>query len=140
MRAIWAAVLAGALVLPAPALADQGNGSVSPDRGAATSAAKKKRNKRLNLGPFADPYARVDDETLAELLRFEQHVEVHGEAPKDLQASMALWWDHFNFEYSVYGRGYNVQKPVHPGAINILPLLDWVKDKIKQARQNRSNE
>ena len=39
---------------------------------------------------------------------------------------MATWWDHFNFEHAVYGRGYNIQTPVVPGAVNILPLIDWL--------------
>ena len=104
------------------------------------TAAPSPAPKRLRLGPFADPYARVDDAALAELLRFYQHVEVEGNAPQDLQVAMEAWWDHFNFQKSVYGRGYNIQKPMANGAINILPLIDWLKKRVKENRKNRAAE
>src|SRR6185503_9563078 len=91
-------------------------------------------HRKLNLGAFSDPYARVDDAALAELLRFYQHIEVEGKAPQDLQVAMQAWWDHFNFQYAIYGKGYNIQKPVVPGAINILPLIDWLRKHVKEDR------
>src|ERR671918_663469 len=63
------------------------------------SASPAPRASRLKLGALANPYAPVDDATLAELLRFEQHIEVEGRAPRDLDTAMAEWWDHFNFQY-----------------------------------------
>jgi hypothetical protein len=104
---------------------------------ASTSSSAPRTHRRLKLGPFADPYARIDDAALAELLRFYQHIEVEGKAPQDLEVAMAAWWDHFNFQYAVYGRGYNVQEPVVPGAVNILPLIDWLKKKVKDGRRNK---
>jgi hypothetical protein len=105
------------------------------------TAAPSPAPRKLKLGPFADPYARVDDAALAELLRFYQHVEVEGKAPpQDLQVAMEAWWDHFNFQKSVYGRGYNIQKPMANGAINILPLIDWLKKKVKENRKNKAAE
>jgi hypothetical protein len=53
---------------------------------------------------------------------------------------MEAWWDHFNFQKSVYGRGYNIQKPMANGAINILPLIDWLKKKVKENRKNKAAE
>lgn len=104
------------------------------------TAAQSPAPRKLKLGPFADPYARVDDAALAELLRFYQHIEVEGKAPQDLQVAMEVWWDHFNFQKSVYGRGYNIQKPMANGAINILPLIDWLKKKVKESRKNKAAE
>jgi hypothetical protein len=94
-------------------------------------------HRKLKLGPFADPYARIDDASLAELLRFYQHIEVEGQAPQELEMAMAAWWDHFNFQHAIYGRGYNIQTPTHPGAVNILPLIDWLKKKVKDNRRNK---
>jgi len=130
--AIVAAVV-GVLLLPWVGL---GAGAPAPRATPAPSRAARK----LKLGPFADPYARVDDAALAELLRFYQHIEVEGKAPQDLQVAMETWWAHFNFDYAVYGRGYNIQKPMANGAINILPLIDWLKKKVKENRGNKMDE
>jgi hypothetical protein len=127
MKAAAVIVLAvvGALLLP-PA--------------ARPTPAPSRASRKLKLGAFADPYARVDDAALAELLRFYQHIEVEGKAPEDLQVAMETWWNHFNFQYGVYGRGYNIQKPMANGAINILPLIDWLKKKVKEDRSNKMGE
>jgi hypothetical protein len=130
-----APVLAILLARPAPAPAVAAESPATSPTPAPKTAPRVHR--KLNLGPFADPYARVDDEALAELLRFYQHIEVEGKAPQDLQAAMQAWWDHFNFQHSVYGRGYNVQKPMANGAINILPLIDWLRKRVKTDRRNK---
>jgi hypothetical protein len=127
-------VLVGTLAVPSSAVRADTAPAATP------TAAPSPAPRKLKLGPFADPYARVDDAALAELLRFYQHIEVEGKAPQDLEVAMAAWWDHFNFQYAVYGRGYNIQKPTHPGAINILPLIDWLKKKAKEDRQNKMGE
>jgi hypothetical protein len=77
-RAALVLAAAGVLALP------------SAGRGADTPAAKPtaepspapRAHRKLKLGPFADPYARMDDAALAELLRFYQHIEVEGKAPQ----------------------------------------------------------
>ena len=110
-------------------------GSPAPQ---ASTAARPRR--KLKLGTFADPYSRIDDAALAELLRFYQNIEVEGKAPQELEMAMAAWWAHFNFEQSIYGHGYNIQTPTHPGAINILPLVDWLRKKVKDSRRNKQAE
>ena len=132
-RAVIVSALAGLLALPGLGRAGEAP-ATSP-----TPAPKPspRPHRKLNLGAFADPYARIDDESLAELLRFYQHIEVEGKAPQDLQVAMQAWWDHFNFQHSVYGKGYNIQTPVVPGAINILPLIDWLKKRVKTDRRNK---
>lgn len=129
--------MAGILLL-APAGVSAGPLSDAPAASPAPKASPAPRTqRRLKLGAFADPYARVDDAALAELLRFYQHIEVEGKAPQELEIAMAAWWEHFNFEHAIYGHGYNVQEPVVPGAINILPLIDWLKKKVKDGRRNK---
>jgi hypothetical protein len=132
LRALAVLPVAGILALP-PAEAWE-------DAPAPRPTPAPRAHRKLKLGPFADPYARVDDAALAELLRFYQHIEVEGRAPQDLQVAMQAWWDHFNFEHAVYGRGYNIQKPMANGAINILPLVDWLKKKVKENRRNKPVE
>lgn len=126
------AVVGALLLPPAAPCADTPSARPTPPPSRAA--------RKLKLGPFADPYARVDDAALAELLRFYQHIEVEGKAPEDLQVAMETWWNHFNFQYAVYGRGYNIQKPMANGAINILPLIDWLKKKVKEDRSNKMGE
>ena len=140
MRAAALIVPAVVASLLAPALAVAADKPAAPAATATPSPPKSPASRRLKLGAFADPYARVDDTALAELLRFYQHVEVEGNAPQDLQMAMEAWWDHFNFQKSVYGRGYNIQKPMANGAINILPLIDWLRKKVKEGRRNKAAE
>jgi hypothetical protein len=129
--------VAGMLALwPAEGRADTASDTSTARPQARTSPAPR-AHRKLKLGPFADPYARIDDAALAELLRFYQHVEVEGKAPQELEVAMAAWWDHFNFQHAVYGHGYNIQEPVVPGAVNILPLIDWLKKKVKDSRRNK---
>jgi hypothetical protein len=139
MRAALFVAVAGLLVLAAGQVRAEASGGGEPaaTRPAATPTPVPRAHRRLKLGPFADPYARVDDAALAELLRFYQHIEVEGKAPDELEVAMAKWWDHYNFEQSVYGRGYNIQTPVHPGSFNILPLVDWLKKKVKDSKRNK---
>lgn len=132
--ALVVSVLVGALA--SPAWAD----STPAAKPTSAPSPAPRAARKLKLGPFADPYARVDDAALAELLRFYQHIEVEGKAPEDLQVAMETWWNHFNFQYAVYGRGYNIQKPMANGAINILPLIDWLKKKVKEDRSNKMGE
>jgi hypothetical protein len=133
---------AAALVVPAllGALLAPAVGACADTPETRATPAPSRAPRKLKLGPFADPYARVDDAALAELLRFYQHIEVEGKAPQDVQAAMETWWHHFNFDYAVYGRGYNIQKPMANGAINILPLIDWLKKKVKENRGNKMGE
>ena len=133
---------AAALVVPAlvGALLAPAAGACGDTSASRTTPAASRAPRKLKLGPFADPYARMDDAALAELLRFYQHIEVEGKAPQDVQAAMETWWHHFNFDYAVYGRGYNIQKPMANGAINILPLIDWLKKKVKENRGNKMGE
>lgn len=131
--------VAGVLLLaPAGVSAAPADTAASAPASKPSPAARTPRtHRKLKLGVFADPYARIDDAALAELLRFYQHIEVEGKAPQELEMAMATWWAHFNFEHAVYGHGYNIQEPVVPGAVNILPLIDWVKKKVQDGKRNK---
>lgn len=117
------------LVLGASALAAQ-SPSPSPK-----PAAKARRP--LSLGPWGSQYADGPPGVpiLPDSPRFRDHVDVRS-TPRDINTTMASWWKRFDLEHSIYGAGINVQKPVHPGSFNILPLFDWVGDKIKERKRN----
>jgi len=68
--------------------------------------------------------------------RFDTSIEVVAIAPRDPNVAMAEWWRHWNFEYSIYGRGINIQKPMPGGGFNILPLIEWLRDKSKERERN----
>ena len=65
---------------------------------------------------------------------FDTTIEVVGRDPND---TMKDWWRSWNFEYSIYGRGINIQKPMPGGGFNILPIIDWLRDKAKERKENR---
>jgi hypothetical protein len=94
--------------------------------------------KNLNLGDyalFAPPPRPVVD-----LARFDTAIEVEALMPRDPNEAMADWWRHWNFEYSIYGRGINIQKPMPGGGFNILPLIEWLGKKAKEGDRNRTEE
>ena len=62
-------------------------------------------------------------------LRFDEEIEVFGRA-KDPNEALAAYWRHWNFEYSVYGHGINVQSTPR-GGFNILPLIDYLRRKAR---------
>lgn len=72
--------------------------------------------------------------------RFDTSIEVVASMPRDPNVAMAEWWRHWNFEYSIYGRGINIQKPMPGGGFNILPLIEWLRDKSKEREHNRAPE
>ena len=82
----------------------------------------------LNLGPYAGFNLPRNEFVVPELPHFETHVEVHGRHP---QEAMFDWWEHFHFESSIYGRGINVQGVGPGGGYNILPIIDWFKNRKK---------
>jgi hypothetical protein len=92
----------------------------------------------LDLGAHGRPGA-VTAETLQGAPRFHSSIDVEGLAPKDLNETMAIWWRHFDLPApAVYGQGSNYR----PGstlapAVNILPVIDWVADKIKDRKKRQ---
>jgi hypothetical protein len=62
-------------------------------------------------------------------LNFTDEIEVFGRA-KDPNEALGEYWRHWNFEYSVYGHGINVQATPN-GGFNILPLVDWLRRKAR---------
>jgi hypothetical protein len=108
---------------PAPAVP-------SPAPGAAPA------RRRLDLRRYLDttpPTAGRSD-----LPRFEATVEVVGKAPPDLNATMSDWWRHFNLPTgSIYGRDRAFRTGPGAASVNLLPLADWVLDKIRDAKRNR---
>ena len=69
--------------------------------------------------------------------RFDTSIDVVASLPRDPNEVMAEWWRHWNFEYSIYGRGINVQKPMPGGGFNLLPLFEWLGNKAKETRPQR---
>ncbi|HEY7412353.1 MAG TPA: hypothetical protein VII13_16530 [Vicinamibacteria bacterium] len=86
----------------------------------------------LKLGPYGRGEQAPPVHDVLDLPRFESRVEVRAYVPPDPNETMQVWWRHYSLESSVYGRGYNIQTPVHPGSINILPLVEWIADKVKK--------
>jgi len=72
--------------------------------------------------------------------RFDTSIEVVASLPRDPNVAMAEWWRHWNFEYSLYGRGINIQKPMPGGGFNILPLIEWLSQKAKDRKRNDTEE
>ena len=72
--------------------------------------------------------------------RFDTSIEVVASLPRDPNVAMAEWWRHWNFEYSIYGRGINIQKPMPGGGFNILPLIEWLSKKAKDRKRNDAGE
>lgn len=94
--------------------------------------------RRLDLGPYGAPAAGPPrGGTLTEAPRFESTIDVEGKAPADFDATMAVWWRHFDFESpAIYGQG----KGIPNGGVNLLPLVSKVVDKVKDAKRNRDAE
>jgi len=102
---------------------------------AVSEATPPQGERRLNLGPYGRPSGSSAVNSTTEGPRFESTVVVEAKAPPDYNATMAVWWRHFNFtEPAIYGRGIPFGKPPPPGSVNILPLVDWLAKKVKQRR------
>jgi hypothetical protein len=91
--------------------------------------------RRLDLGPYGAPAAGPPQGgTLSEAPRFESTIDVEGKAPADFDATMAVWWRHFDFESpAIYGQGQGIPN----GGVNLLPLVSKAVDAIKDAKRNR---
>ena len=95
--------------------------------------------KKLDLGAYA-LFAPPPKPSPKLGPRFDTSIEVVASLPRDPNVAMADWWRHWNFEYSIYGRGINIQKPMPGGGFNILPLIEWLRDKAKEREHNREPE
>ena len=95
--------------------------------------------KNLDLGAYAlfapppKPSPKIGP-------RFDTSIDVVASLPRDPNIAMAEWWRHWNFEYSIYGHGINVQKPMPGGGFNILPLIEWLGKKAKERDRNAGGE
>ena len=95
--------------------------------------------KTLDLGAYT-LFAPPPKPSVALGPRFDTSVDVLASLPRDPNVAMAEWWRHWNFEYSIYGHGINIQKPMPGGGFNILPLIEWLGKKAKEQRENREPE
>jgi hypothetical protein len=111
-------------------------GETAPVSDALAAAAKP---KNLNLGDYA-LFAPAPKAPIARGPRFETEIEVLARMPRDPNVVMADWWRHWNFEYSIYGRGINVQNPMRGGGYNLLPLFEWIGKKAKERSAEREAE
>ena len=90
------------------------------------------RRQRLDLGLYGAPYGISGGEPLAGL-RFDDWVDVEGAPARSLEDNMAVWMRHFDLgEQAVYGRGYYVDPDAQPNAVNVLPVLQKLYDRIKR--------
>jgi len=95
--------------------------------------------KKLDLGSYA-LFAPTPKPSPKLGPRFDTSIEVVGKLPRDPNVVMADWWRHWNFEYSIYGHGINIQKPMPGGGFNILPLIEWLSKKAKDRERNNAGE
>ena len=94
--------------------------------------------RRLDLGPYGAPAAGPPPAgSLSEAPRFESTIDVEGKAPVDWDATMAVWWRHYDFDSpAIYGQG----KGIPNGGVNLIPLISKVADSFKDAKRNREAE
>ena len=95
--------------------------------------------KKLDLGAYA-LFAPPPKPSVQLGPRFDTSIEVVASLPRDPNVAMAEWWRHWNFEYSIYGHGINIQKPMPGGGFNILPLIEWLSKKAKDKKRNDAGE
>ena len=129
--------MSGALLVTLLALACSDGASPSPTpspREAATTA-RPSTTKRLNLGPSLGRPGLPIEDLMAP--RFSAEVEVWGRAPRDLNQTMAVWWDHFDITTpAIYGRGTAFRQPPPPGSVDITPLVNWLVKKVKDRKRD----
>ena len=92
--------------------------------------------KKLDLGAYS-LFAVPPKPSAVAAARFDTTVDVLARAPRDPNEAMAEWWRHWNFEYSIYGHGINIQKPMPGGGFNLLPLFEWLGKKAREHDENR---
>jgi len=95
--------------------------------------------KKLDLGAYI-LFAPPPKPTPTIGPRFDTSIEVVAILPRDPNEAMAEWWRHWNFEYSIYGRGINVQQPMPGGGFNLIPLFEWLAKKAKERGRNEMDE
>ena len=95
--------------------------------------------KKLDLGAYV-LFAPPPKAAVAIGPRFDTAIDVVASMPRDPNVVMADWWRHWDFEYSIYGRGINVQKPMPGGGFNLLPLFEWLGKKAKERSEEREEE
>jgi hypothetical protein len=136
-----------ALAVPATAAGEETSAPPAPPAaglvidGADVAPALVPEPDAFELGPFANPFEVQPNRRPSDPAQawFESYVEVQAEAPKDLNATMQVWWRHFDFQYSIYGRGYNLPDDPTP-SINLMPLVDWAAKQIRNHRRNRAGD
>jgi hypothetical protein len=132
-----AGLLAIAGIAAAPARAADDPAAAAPTRVRSVEKRAAAPRSWLDLGAHGRPGA-VTVETLLDAPRFQSSIDVEGQAPKDLNVTMAVWWVHFDLPApSPYGHanssGYRPGSKATPG-VNLLPVFGWVKDKIKDRK------
>ena len=91
------------------------------------------RPRMLDLSAYS-LYAAPKATLSPDSFHFDTTIEVVGRDPNETMKDL---WRHWNFEYSIYGRGINIQKPMPGGGFNILPVIDWLREKAKERGRNR---
>ena len=98
--------------------------------------------KRLNLGPYVDPYGPVSAERLFDVPHFETRVEVQGKAMDSAALTARLEWWMRDFEPLRGAVSHQASAPslqemapyrphVTPG-LNLAPIIDWLVDKLNK--------
>ncbi len=86
--------------------------------------------RKLDLGL----YGRVHPPSQAlQMPRFASSVDVLGEAPRDYNTTMAVFWRQWELSTgSIYGKGIDFHNQGCVTCVNVLPLIDKLIDKIKK--------
>jgi len=98
--------------------------------------------KRLNLGPYVDPYGSVPAERIFDVPHFETRVEVRGKAMDSAALTARMEWWMRDFEPLRGAVGHQASAPSleeireyrnhAPDSIDIVPIIDWLVDKLNK--------
>jgi hypothetical protein len=138
------AVVVASLALAGSPAEDASPGTVAGPPAPAAASAAPRRSARparpLKLGPYGALSEPVTPADLGETPRFETHVEVHGRAMDSATLTARLdWW----LRDSDLTRGatpasmsapslqeMREYRPHPPDAVNVLPIVQWLAEKL----------
>ena len=146
MRAALAVLVV--LGLAGPSLAADSAGGPSPQTSAVPGP-----SKRLNLGPYRS-VAADDPAELADMLRYQEHVEVRGKAMDTRSLTMKLEWWMKDFEpmRGATPAGLSAPSIAEMGGyrphvsdsighhtadpVNFMPAIQWLTDKLNKKKDD----
>ncbi len=111
-----------------------GSPAVSPSTATPPPESRRTRaERRLDLGPHLGRPGLPVEALTSTAPHFSAEIEVWGRAPRDLDATMADWWQHWKMPApAIYGQGIAFRQ----GGVDVLPLIEWAAKKIKNKRKD----